>query len=594
MAAPARRVQPGEPLAIPAAVWNDLVAMLRERGREGTLRPGPAPGGRGGGLVLVRNSSGQDVGWFGILGVDGVVYTPEDNEAGFLGQPVLDGKKPTEDHRGRFVVVLEPIAAGAVGRAIAQGLTPVRVQVAEGEEDLEFADVCTDEGEECLYLVMAGQGAAQVLWLDAATDPPADPDVRWALVRLANAMGAAPAIAVHGLRVTGVWKAYGESWGGFETDGYITFVTGQFAFLDKSWVDEESDDLYINATGPRGKNAPIGYRDIAPGDFIGWVEGDYFEEVPGASGGHYHGVVVPFVGPEGALPSWEVTAGKGLVLDDPVPYDRKLHVELEATKPGLKFHEETDDGRLMVKPNEDRGITVTASGVEAKIDDGAKGLRFSAGGNIEVEPNPAKAIEVIAAGVGVVADTQHGISVSTSGVAVDIVADHGLDFSDGDLLVEVNNAAAIGVDADGVKWLYDTAKGLDVSGDKAVVKVYADHGLTVDANGLYVKIEPNGPLTVGASGLDLGVADFGGLTYDDTGNLKADVEGDADGWIMLDLAGKVAHKKLENTIRGFMVYEDGDGKPRMKIKVGGSWVGPQDAGWVEWDDAGHVIHAELD
>ena len=172
MAAPARRAQPGEPLAIPAAVWNDLVAMLRERGRDGTLRPGGESAGRGG-LVLVRNASGQDVGWFGILGVDGVVYTPEDDEAGFLGQPVLDGKKPTQNHRGRFVIVLEPVAAGAIGRALVQGLVPVKVDVAD--EDHEFADVADGE---CDHLASGTTGAAQVLWKQAGTG------TKWAIVRV--------------------------------------------------------------------------------------------------------------------------------------------------------------------------------------------------------------------------------------------------------------------------------------------------------------------------------------------------------------------------------------------------------------------------
>ena len=172
MAAPARRAQPGEPLAIPAAVWNDLVTMLRERGWEGTLRPGGKSTDRDG-LVLVRNSSGQDVDWFGVLAIDGVVYTPEDDESGFLGQPVLDGKKPTEDHRGRFVILLEPIAAGAIGRALVQGLVPVKVDVAD--EDHEFADVADGE---CGHLASGTTGAAQILWKQAGTG------TKWAIVRI--------------------------------------------------------------------------------------------------------------------------------------------------------------------------------------------------------------------------------------------------------------------------------------------------------------------------------------------------------------------------------------------------------------------------
>ena len=172
MAAPARRAQPGEPLAIPAAVWNDLVAMLRERGGDGAPRPAGEGAGRGG-LVLVRNTSGQDVDWLGILGVDGVVYPPGENETGFLGQPVLDGKKPTEDHRGRFVVVLEPVAAGGIARAVLMGVTPVLVNVTD--EDHGWADVADGQAG---YLESGIAGAAQILWKEAGTG------TKWAVVRV--------------------------------------------------------------------------------------------------------------------------------------------------------------------------------------------------------------------------------------------------------------------------------------------------------------------------------------------------------------------------------------------------------------------------
>ena len=478
MGDPLKKVQPGQPLRIPAQTFNTFVDAARDfLQRQQNQGGDPLAEVRPAGVVLVKNTSGEDRGLFEILALDGPVYTPADNEEGFKFRFALKGAKPDSDHAGNFAVLLEPLKDGAIGRGLVQGITPAKVRVDEGEEDLEFADVCTDEGEECQHLRLTGRGAAQVLWREDGTGE------KWALVRVSNVAPTTHEVTIHGLKVTGVWKAWGVPWSGFDADGYITFVSGKFAFLDKSWVDEESDDLFIKVTGPRGKNAPIGYRGIAAGDFIGWVAGDYWEDIPGSGGEVYDGEVLPFVGPEAALPSWEVKAGKGLALDDPVPYDRKLHVELEATKPGLKFDAETDAGRLMVKPNENRGVTVTADGVEVVVDtsrgidvtvDGIRlkladpaGLEFNGAGDLKVKP-----------------DTARGIDLAADGVRAVLEPDKGLEFGAGG----------------GIAAKPDTTRGLDVDSSGLFVKVDDDGGLEHDANGLRIKLAPTG---AGGSGLGL-------------------------------------------------------------------------------------------
>jgi len=515
MGDPLKKVQPGQPLRIPAQTFNTFIDAARDylERRQGAGGD-PLAEVRPAGVVLVKNTTGEDRGLFEIVALDGPVYTPADNEEGFKFRWALKGAKPDSDHVGNFAILLEPLKGGAIGRALVQGMTPVKVRVDEGEEGLEYADVCTDEGEECQHLRLTGRGAAQVLWREDGTGE------KWALVRVSNVAPAMHEVTIHGLKVTGVWKAWGAAWGGFEADGYITFVSGKFAFLDKSWVDEESDDLFIKVTGPRGKNAPIGYRGIAAGDFIGWVAGDYWEEIPDSGGEVYDGEVVPFVGPEAALPSWEVTAGKGLALEDPVPYDRKLHVELEATKPGLKFDAETDAGRLMVKANEDRGITVTANGVEAKIDDGAKGLRFDASGNIEVEPDGARAIDVTVQGVGVVADTSRGIDVTVDGVRAKTGDAGGLEFDGaGNLAVKPDATKAVSVSAQGVAVEADTDKGLAYgAGGKLEAKPDTARGIDVAADGIRAVLEADKGLEFGAGGgLAVKLDGSGGLEHDPDG-----------------------------------------------------------------------------
>jgi len=68
------------------------------------------------------------------LGVTGIVFGPTDNLTEFKNQPTLTGGIPSGQfhaagHVGRFVVLLEPIAAGKIGRGVASAFTVCRVNV---------------------------------------------------------------------------------------------------------------------------------------------------------------------------------------------------------------------------------------------------------------------------------------------------------------------------------------------------------------------------------------------------------------------------------------------------------------------------------
>ncbi|MCX5673925.1 MAG: hypothetical protein NTX87_02855 [Planctomycetota bacterium] len=168
-----KKVHPGERLAMPAATFNTFVDaardfLARQQGQEADpLQNRPRPG-----VVLVRNDSGEDCDCFAVLGIDGILYTPTDNEEGFKDRPALKGDTPTApDHRGKFVVALQPIASGKLGRCAATGIVPV--QIAVTDEDHRFADISDGSRN---TLASAPSGAARILYQESGTG------TKWGLV----------------------------------------------------------------------------------------------------------------------------------------------------------------------------------------------------------------------------------------------------------------------------------------------------------------------------------------------------------------------------------------------------------------------------
>jgi len=170
-----KKVQAGQPLAIPARAYNTFVDagqdFLDRREDQGA---GSSRDVRHSGIVLVKNSSGAARDRFDVLGVSGILYSPSDNLLGFKNQPVLTGVVPTvADHTARFVICLAPLADGAVGPALASGVSPVRVDVAD--EAHRYADVNNNAAGS---LKSGAGGAALVLWKESGTGE------KWAVVRL--------------------------------------------------------------------------------------------------------------------------------------------------------------------------------------------------------------------------------------------------------------------------------------------------------------------------------------------------------------------------------------------------------------------------
>lgn len=172
-----KKVQRGQALRIPAAAYNSFIDAAADY-RNRTLGIGGQYKQRDTrtGVILVRNDSGGTQEQFAVLGIDDIVISPDDNEREFRNRIVLSGVTPVaDDHKGRFVILVEPIEAGKIGRAVIDGISAVKIDVADEEEEPRFVEVT--EGSTA-SLTVQRRGSAAILWRAGGTGS------QWAVVRL--------------------------------------------------------------------------------------------------------------------------------------------------------------------------------------------------------------------------------------------------------------------------------------------------------------------------------------------------------------------------------------------------------------------------
>jgi hypothetical protein len=123
-----------------------------------------------------------------------VVFTPSGATGNatqqFQDQPVLSGGLPTGGQS--FVVAVEPIAAGKIGRVAVAGVVQAKINVVS--ESDTFA---TAKDGDLTQLTSSSSGEATILWKESGTGAS-----KWALVRF-GAAGAAGGSRLG--KVTGTW-----------------------------------------------------------------------------------------------------------------------------------------------------------------------------------------------------------------------------------------------------------------------------------------------------------------------------------------------------------------------------------------------------
>jgi hypothetical protein len=191
----ARRFTAGAPLAsIGAGFLNDVAALVdaSKIGRPGlnVATPGNGPWDSAT-VVKVRNDTFNVVERGQVLAIGGPVILPGQNESEFLSQTVLRGVPAIPNlHEARIVVLLEPLAHNAIGRAVIDGVVPAYIYAPD--------DPLVTGYRARLRIASSGSTAAThelerttdknglpIVWLAADTEVDED-GRRWALISLAQ------------------------------------------------------------------------------------------------------------------------------------------------------------------------------------------------------------------------------------------------------------------------------------------------------------------------------------------------------------------------------------------------------------------------
>ena len=174
------KVRPGDPVAISAATWNDVLDAVAAS-KHSRRRGAGIPDGLEPGIVRVKNTTEDDLDRFAALAVDGGIgVTPEKNELAFQNEPsVLFGRISVGD--SPWVVLQEPIPAGKIGRGMLFGVTPALVDIAD--EDHGFAEPAPENAAGAIQSCAAG--TARILWKPDKTG------LQWCLLHVGAGSGAA-------------------------------------------------------------------------------------------------------------------------------------------------------------------------------------------------------------------------------------------------------------------------------------------------------------------------------------------------------------------------------------------------------------------
>jgi hypothetical protein len=167
-----KRLSPGQPLPRDAHTWNRILAALEFVESWKRQTGGPVELSKSQTVAKVRNDTGDDLDPFSVVGLSAPVIGPTDNLAQFQSAPNFKAVKPATDS-GRIAVLMEPVAAGAIGRAVVSGVVAVQVTVTSTGH--EFATPSAGDTDK---LASDLTGPARIL------SPPAATGLQWLYVLL--------------------------------------------------------------------------------------------------------------------------------------------------------------------------------------------------------------------------------------------------------------------------------------------------------------------------------------------------------------------------------------------------------------------------
>lgn len=180
-----RKVKGGDRRVIPASTFNTFIDAARDfQARQQDLKRKPSMEAPRSGTILVRNDSGGNRDRFDVLGLGAPLIAPDENETEFAARVAMSGYLPAAGYYGRPAVLLEPLAAGAVGRAQVSGACPARVYARHSHH--WYADIKSGDATQLETNII---GSVSILWAEAGETYP---ETRWALVLLHGCEFAVP------------------------------------------------------------------------------------------------------------------------------------------------------------------------------------------------------------------------------------------------------------------------------------------------------------------------------------------------------------------------------------------------------------------
>lgn len=156
MSEPINALKVGEPFPTSKRFWDPVlqtVAAVRA-GMNGQPRTGPADLAN----QWVKNTTEDDRKRYEVLGISGPLFdfATDARDVGDLA--VLGDEPAVPDHLGRFVVLLEPCAAGKIAACKIDGVAKVWVEITD--DNHRFADVLDGDATK---LTSRDYGAAEIL-----------------------------------------------------------------------------------------------------------------------------------------------------------------------------------------------------------------------------------------------------------------------------------------------------------------------------------------------------------------------------------------------------------------------------------------------
>jgi hypothetical protein len=217
------KVVTGETFKPQARTWNSFIdAAVYVRQRQSDLSVKTPRKDTKSGVVLVRNSTDDDLGQFTVVSLGDLIITPTDNEQDFRNNvPVFELIR--DELSDPFGILQRPLKKDEVGSAMLSGVTPVKLNLLS--ETHEFAEL--DENG----LKSTDSGSVRILWKQSGTGD------KWAVILLG---------------ASGTWNTYNgyfaASNSSNDTVQQVT-VTDGMAVINDTLFEVYSEDIEISASG---------------------------------------------------------------------------------------------------------------------------------------------------------------------------------------------------------------------------------------------------------------------------------------------------------------------------------------------------------